>query len=166
MHRIALVGLVFLAGAESAWQTYSSTQGKFSISFPAKPQDSARKLGDFNLYIVSADPNAFSRYMVYYFDTNAKAEQLKQPEFREKMLDDGQRVLLGRLSGSPKQTKITLDGHPGREVEVSEAGKGTTRLRLYLVQSRLYILAAQSRGGKDLPSAESDKFLRSFKLSN
>ena len=166
MHRIALLGIVFLAGADSTWQTYSApSPGKFSISFPAKPQESARKLGDVNLYIVSADPNAFSRYMVYHFDTNAKAEQLKQPEFREKMLDDGQRVLLGRLSGSPAQSKITLDGNPGRAVEVNEAGKGTTRLRLYLVQSRLYILAAQSRGGKDLPSADADKFLKSFKLS-
>jgi hypothetical protein len=164
MHRIALVGLVLLAGAQPAWHTYSS-EGKFSISFPIKPQEAPRKMGDVNLYVVSADPNAFSRYMVYHFDTNAKADQLKQAEFREKMLDDGQRVLLGRLGGSPKQTKITLDGHPGRAVELSEAGKGTTRLRLYLVQSRLYILAAQSRGGKDLPSADADRFLQSFKLS-
>jgi hypothetical protein len=166
VHRIALLGLVLVAGADPAWQTYSApSAGKFSISFPAKPQESARQLGDFNLHVVSADLNSFSRYMVYYFDTNAKAEQLKQAGFREKLLDDGQRVLLGRLSGSPKQSKITLDGNPGREVEVSETGKGTTRLRLYLVQSRLYILAAQSRGGKDLPSADSDRFLKSFKLS-
>jgi hypothetical protein len=165
MHRFALLGVVFLAGADPAWQTYSSpSPGKFSISFPAKPQESARKLGDVNLYIVSADPNSFSRYMIYYFDTNAKEEQLKKTDFREKMLDDGQRVLLGRLGGSPRQSKITLDGNPGREVEVSEAGKGTTKLRLYLVQSRLYILAAQSRGGKDLPSADADKFLKSFRL--
>jgi hypothetical protein len=164
MYRIALLGLVFLAGAEPAWQTYSS-QGKFSISFPIKPREAARTMGDFSLHVVSADPNVFSRYMVYHFDTNAKAEQLKQADFREKLLDDGQRVLLGRLNGNPKQTKIALDGHHGRAVEVSEAGKGTTRLRLYLVQSRLYILAAQSRGGKDLPSTDSDRFLQSFKLS-
>ena len=43
----------------------------------AKPQESARKLGDVSLYIVSADPNSFSRYMIYYFGTNAKEEQLK-----------------------------------------------------------------------------------------
>jgi hypothetical protein len=57
-----------------------------------------------------------------------------------------------------------LDGHPGREFEVNDPGKGEIRTRLYVVNGRLYVLAAQTRGGNPLPAGDAEKFLNSFKL--
>jgi hypothetical protein len=59
---------------------------------------------------------------------------------------------------------LTLGGNPGREVTLSD-GKESGKVRVFLVQNRVYMIAAGGDSGK-LSSQNLDRFLQSFKLTN
>ena len=64
-------------------------------------------------------------------------------------------------------TKISLAGHPGREVVIDARGphgpRGLIRGRLFMVGNRLYQLMVVAPQGRDDEKAAED-FLKSFKL--
>jgi hypothetical protein len=164
MRSVALCTLALMLGAAD-WQEYASKQGKYSVSFPEKPTEKMNKVGSLTVYTVSAESAGTLRFVVYYFDTGISEAQLKDAEAKEKMLDQGQQILTTTITGKlQNQKKITLDGNPGRQFDIGDA-QGKVYGRVYLAGTSMYVLAAQSRGGKDVPMADTKKFFESFKIS-
>ena len=73
---------------------------------------------------------------------------------------------MGTHSKLVSEKKVPLDGVAGRELLI--AGKDepvNVRVRMAMVEGRLYLLQAQSVGAlRDVPDPDADRFFGSFRL--
>ena len=81
-----------------------------------------------------------SEGVVYGVSYSDYSESLVKQTSTEKMLDSGRDgALANTQSKLLSESAISLDGYPGREITASSPdGKFTARVRVYLVNSRLY----------------------------
>jgi hypothetical protein len=163
----SLVFLAILLAADPAWLTFVSKTGKYSVDLPGKAQEKANKLGKLTVYTVEAPLGSDSRLKVFFFETGLAEKELKQEGFKNGFLDEARDQLLKDTKGKlGKEAKIEVDGHPGRDFEMSlDKGAGAVRANIYLVDLRLYTLIVQGKSEKVIKSAEADKFFKSFKLT-
>lgn len=146
----------------SAWKTFSSPEGAFTVSIPEIPSGEKHPvptpLGDLDEFRFAhkADDGT---YAVAYLDYPAAAMQGKDPLT---LLDDSTNGLVAAAQAQQQDLRrIALNGQPGREVQFQLPDKGVTHARLYLVKNRLYQVAAE--GTQDFAtSPEAQAFLRSF----
>ncbi len=149
---------------------FTSEAGGFSIATPGEmretTQDVPTAAGNIkiSLYQTTLGENAF---VAGYSDFPAAV--LKQTS-TDKMLDGARDGAARNVNGTVvSDTKITLDGSPGREIVIhGKAPSGqeaTAKVRYYLVKNRLYqimVVTPKGNGG----AAGTDDFLQSFKLQN
>jgi len=153
--------------AEAEWIKFTSPEGRFSLLLPHEPK----------LEVVS-DPtneklkhNRFSEYetgyafVIEYFDNIAIADA-------EKYLDVARDGIVGAVNGTlQRETKVSLEGHPGRELELSlNTSSGATvlgRTRIYAVGSSFYSISYLWRKDMDstLASKIGEKYFSSMKLT-
>jgi hypothetical protein len=83
------------------------------------------------------------------------------------LLDESVRSHMDSIKAKARMKKeITLNGYPGREFRFETLEDGTifiARVRYYLVENRMYMLAVFSTA-PDSSSPEIDKFMDSFQL--
>jgi hypothetical protein len=82
------------------------------------------------------------------------------------ILDNMRDGFLRRTPGTRvlAEQQITIEGHPGRELQVAKEGMpGVMSVRLYVVGKRLYTMLIGS-DGTPRGTAERDRFLSSFRL--
>lgn len=161
--------LAFLpAACTSQPQEFKSEAGRFKVTAPAALQETTQAVEaqsgklDLRLFYTQQDDIG---YFVSYCDYPPEVVQKADPE---KMLDGARDGAVSNAKGKLLQeTKITLAGHPGREMlieAISEMGSASIiKERLFMVKNRLYqvvVVAPRSKVG----DKEVDAFLQSFKL--
>jgi len=168
---IALGGFLFLGyigyrshpsqntktGAETAWITYTSTEGKFRILFPKEPTKDSRQ----SVVQYVSDDGAGDRYLAQYLrlsgaPTTATFTDTYMRSFIEglKQGDPNSKVL--------SQENITFMDHPGVEISMSfPADQTYLKARLVLIESDSYFLGVKS---KQAAPAHFDQFIDSFQL--
>ncbi len=154
--------------AAPKFQEFKSEAGRFAVMAPLTLQEEAQELetqaGKIHLHVFSGQRDDIG-YFVSYCDYPPEIVQRGDPE---KMLDGSRDGAVSNANGKLlSETKITLEGHPGRELVMEardESGRGgTIKGRLFMVKNRLYqvmVVAPRGQAG----GQATDTFLQSFKL--
>jgi hypothetical protein len=151
----------------NGWVKHAPADGRYSIAMPAKPTETKRKItrknDEIDTVIAIAEGKHDSSFVVSYTDFPDK--ELK-PESIEQRLDQGVKAAVENARGNLKSDKpIKLDGHPGRDIVIEKDGEVIARMRLFLVERRLYQLMVL---GTDRIFAAKEKdvdtFFNSFRL--
>lgn len=165
---IALLLTVCLPACSSKPRECKSASGGFAVMTLAQLTETTQPLetqaGKVDLHLFSGQ-DGNTGYFVSYCDY---PPDFAPPEKAEQMLDGARDGAVHNAKGKLiQETKITLMGHPGREVVIAARGEdgraATIKGRLYMVKNRLYQVVAVA------PSYQSnveelDHFLQSFKL--
>lgn len=160
--------------AQSIWKRFSSTTGNFSILMPGTPQENKRTLNNKNGTIqvhtfMVERPQEDVKYTVSY--TEYPEEYIKllhENNLVEKALEDGKNAVLRKTKGTlVSETKINLNNYAGREIYYQKPGDKIVKLRIYLVNKRLYQILAETTTKKEKFLTKSiGGFLNSFTLLN
>ena len=145
-------------------RSFSPENNNFSVLMPGNPRfqtqtvNTAVGLIEIKMYISEVDGIA------YLIDSN---------EYPEKVIETSPKLILdGARNGAVKnvygklisETIISLDGYPGRELNIAIADGGA-RARIYLVKNALYQLIVVGPGEK-LYLGHVHRMFESFKLTN
>jgi hypothetical protein len=151
------------------WQEYQPADSSYSVLLPVKPEESIERTqspaGELQLHLSMANLGTEGACLVGYVDYPEAFRSVPA----DGLLDAGASGAVA-TSGSTllSKKKITLDGHPGLELELKPpAGKirggGRAASRIYWVPPRLYMMfvgVPESPTNNDIVT----KFLDSFKL--
>lgn len=147
---------------------YISDAGGFSVMTPTHLTETVQPLeteaGKIDLHLFSGQRDD-TGYFVSYCDYPQK---VGQQEDVDQVLDRSRDGAVANVSGRLiRETKITLMGHPGRELVIETGNPNGPRVRLrgrlFIVRNRMYqimVVAPRSWEG----AAGTVAFLQSFKL--
>ncbi len=164
---VAVAGLAAsVAHAADDWSTLTSDGGGFTISMPGKPTESKQTYDtdggpvEAVLYMLELDGGNVA-YLAGYNDFKKEQIEGRNPQ---DMLDGARDGAVANVNGKlVKETKITLDGNPGRELKVEAPGDMLVFARVYLVKNRL-IQALVVMPKKTLKEKDVTRFLTSLAL--
>lgn len=155
-----VVGFQAPGGAGSGWMAHVSRDGNFVVDFPGKPTKSSTRQertrnGLVKVFVVECDtPDVL--YTAQKVDL-PRASGLKAAEM-EAVLDFWRDLTAALVNGKVvTQKKLRLDsGAYGRDFTIEgrpdpKGGLATIRVREYLSQKVLYILAASTAADRELP---------------
>jgi hypothetical protein len=154
----------------AGWKVYDSTDGRFTVHMPKEPMDPKKRVvrteaGDLNATLVIAEGRHDSYFVVSYCDF--PRAKLKKGE-EEKRLDQACNGAAESSRGEIRDEKpIKLEGrHPGRAFVIRKDGAVIAKMRIYLVENRLYQVMVLGNG-PIFSSKEKDAgiFLDSFRLN-
>jgi hypothetical protein len=165
------LALILLSGCGAAsknkaeWQRFESEENRFSVLFPGTPQEFAESVPteagtiEAKSFVVQQGNMGFAVNVAHH---PSEAVSASDPQT---MIDTARDRAVSNVGGELLQEKdVTLDGHPGREIQVEIAeGQGMVRSRFYLVENRLY--AVQTISQKSGASTDVNRFLDSFQLT-
>lgn len=144
------------------WQTVAPKDAGFKVAMPMAPMERKQQVktatGALNVVLYIAEGRQGSVFVVSHTDY-PEGELKKGPV--EKRLDharDGAVVSVGGKLRS--EQPIKLKGFPGRELIVEKNGEATARMRLFLVNRRLYQVMVLGAA----PAKDASLFLASFDL--
>jgi hypothetical protein len=153
---------------DSSWKTFTSPQGRYSITMPGQPKILSKdlKLNDDEttqmwFAVGQESENSMTFYASAYMDfplSGSVDKSLAQSALDagiQNLINSGNRQELGR-------SRFALDGHPAQEVRY-RSPRGTGRARAFLVKNRLYILMVETDREAENQAKMTD-FLQSFKL--
>ena len=164
---------LILGGAQDElppdWKACQSKEGRFAVSMPSAPTTKKQAVktanGDLTVMSMIADGTKDSFFVVSYSDygpTELKGDADKRLEQAWKGAVESAR---GKLRGDAKPIKLD-DKHPGREICIEKKGAIVAKMRIYLVDNRLYQVMVLGNGpffatgDKDVAT-----FLDSFRLN-
>jgi hypothetical protein len=165
---LACCAIAFGFQLPSDWVSFNSSDGRFSVGMPKKPEENVRDIdsavGKLQLHTFPSS-SAIGYFMVSYGDyPNEPAADRREP-----VLDGVRDGVISGLEGELiSETKISINGYPGRELlakKTIESSETTFNWRIYLVGRRVYQVAAATKKA-DSTSPEIAKFLNSFRLIN
>ena len=146
------------------WQVVYSADDKFKISFPGNPTLEETPIksitgGSFTTHTLKIKPVASAAYLCAWWE-DPTLTGLSTEERLNKARDNGVGGLGGRLL---RETRITVQGYPARDIQVIARGNAAFDTRIILVGSRLYTLdVADVSGNHDTRNIE--RFFNSFAL--
>jgi len=147
----------------AAWKQFAPEKGGFSVLLPGTPIEGPIKVatpaGEMTVqtYVVLRSDGA--RLAVVYSDSPTPIG----PQDVQANLDGAKAGMALTSGGTIKSEKtITLDGNPGRELEII-VRDGLVKARVYIVKQRIYQVAAGPVG--KITASDVDKVLDSFKLT-
>ena len=145
------------------WQTFESGGGRFKVAFPGAPVMKQGRLRTEIGEIASVRHTADSADATYDVTYNDYPESGVARLTAAKLLDTARDGLVYQAKGTLASEKTFMLGtRTGREYDISGEGGMRYRIRLLLVNNRLYQLSAIAR----LPAAADDrKFFDSFQLT-
>ncbi len=166
---LILISCVFVYAIqkETDWIKFTTPEGRFSLLLPHEPKlevvsDPADAKLTHNRFSEFEDGYAF---IIEYFDNVSITDP-------EKYLDSASRGIVDAIKGTlVRESKTTLEGYPGRELELSlTSSNGTAvsgRTRIYAVGSSFYSMSYVWR--KDIDAARAseigEKYFSSAKLT-
>lgn len=161
---------VFLALAPAVavaqdWKDFTSAECKCSAQFPGMPQQRTQphqsKYGALESKMILLDVPGTAFFALAFIDYPKEAEASRKPD---EMLADIRDTAVGNVKGKlTSETKITMNGYPGRELRIDSPGNMSLHARFYLVKDRIYqslVVVPKAREG----SGDAKKFLDSFKF--
>lgn len=152
-----------------SWSDYRSPDGKFSISLPATPKESARVVpspfGNVQAHLLEAEASKAGHFMLVYADYPADKINVPEEMLYEMALNGSARSQNFLLVGDRRE--VTLNGYKGIEADLKPADGKTDlsgTIRIFWVSPRLYVMVA---AGPDTPEfkAVGTRCLGSFKFS-
>jgi hypothetical protein len=125
----------------AGWVKHAPAPGRYTVAMPMKPKETPKKIttatATLDTVVAVAEGRLDSYFVVSYTDYPPK--ELKADSIDQR-LDQGAKAAVenagGKLRGAMKEIK--LDGHPGREIVIEKDGEVIAKMRLYLVDRRLY----------------------------
>lgn len=151
---------------EVNWKEFSSEEGRFSVLLPRTPRQTTEtvdapsgEIDEHTFTTIYGD----TTYVVSYSDYPQSLTSGDTRAVLDALRDSAVTGFSGKLLS---ERSISLNGHPGRELEIQvsdDSGTVIAQLRIFLVRNRLYYLYTiipEERSSS--PSV--DKFLNSFKL--
>ncbi len=153
--------------AQGDWKQVMSKDGGYSITMPDEPMDDTRPFDipsgsvDFRINSMTAKG---VYYGVGYGDYPSQAIGTKTPkDLLDELRDAALKAFLVKMNA---EKDITLNGHPGREVEYENPDGLVGKARVYIVGKRMYVVGVVTfKGNKDDWGTASNRFLESFQLS-
>ena len=152
------------------WQEFQSEDGHYRVMFPGQPVTGPAPLpvlgNGMNLH---GTQTKYQGMLFFVAQADAPAEVLAADDpdvFHKTWLDAAQTVFKGRLIST---APLELDGHIGQEytMEVPDSlrtpGGGVLRVREYLVNERIYVVAHLGTK-RDSIVSDVHKFLDSFQI--
>jgi hypothetical protein len=171
----AVIGFSWKSGRSAAagvnWTQHSADDGSYTVMMPGKPVESVQEMptaaGKLQMHISMADLNVNGAYVAAYVDYPAIAMKAVPQEVLDASAQGAVRNSRGTLLS---KKNITLDGHPGVELEIQPpagevpGGKGGRAVaRIYWAAPRLYMTFGGGPETSDL-QATLTKFHDSFRL--
>jgi hypothetical protein len=152
--------------SSSSWE--GVTGDGFTISMPgtpAKNEDTIPSAAGPLLLRMYTLTKGFEGFITGYTEYPDIVFSSAEPET---LLDGAQQGAISNVKGEvTSQRAITINGHPGREiVGVSPAQNVGFTARVYLVKPRMYMLVYTQYDKSKPISADGQKFLDSFQLTN
>lgn len=150
------------AGVPEGWKEVSSKDGKFKAAMPAEPMEKKQVVktatGQLTVKLLVAEGRDEAVFVVSYTDYPEAA--LKKGAV-EKRLDQARDGAVSSSGGKLNtEQAIKINNHPGRHLTIEKDGKIIARMRIYLVNRRLYqVMVLGGAPNKDVSS-----FLSSFEL--
>lgn len=151
---------------EASWKEFTSEEGRFSILLPRTPRQTTETV---DTPVGEVDEHTFTTihgnitYIVSYSDYPQDLTTGDTRAVLNALRDSAVTDFNGKLLN---ERSISLNGHPGRELEIQvsdDSGTVIAKLHVFLVGNRLYYLyTIVSEEHASSPSI--DKFLNSFKL--
>ncbi|MBI1832244.1 MAG: hypothetical protein HYR84_12435 [Planctomycetes bacterium] len=151
------------------WKIHEAPEGRFAVAMPSTPIKKEQQVktakGELRVTVWIADGRLDSSFVVSYSDY-PKADVKAGDE--EKRLDQACQGAVeksrGKLRGDEKPIKLA-GKHPGREITIEKDGETIARMRVYLVENRLYQVMVLG-SGPIFAAKEKDVgvFLDSFRL--
>jgi hypothetical protein len=160
--------LAFGIQVETEWVRFTSLEGRFSVLLPREPKFEAvtdPQVNKITNYRYTELESGYG-FICEYYDVTSTGADL------ESFLDatrDG--IIRGAGATKVGEQKISLDGYPGRELElaftVNDRAKITARARIFIVGKRLYSLTYLRVKDMDakLASETETKFFASFTVT-
>jgi regulation of enolase protein 1 (concanavalin A-like superfamily) len=151
------------------WETFTSAEGRFSVDFPSKPNQSSRQTrssaGGSEQVITTGFRGAGGNYFVYKFEFPTTILRGLEETQLDAERDGFVRQFHGKVIA---EKKIQLDGYAGRDFTIRgepERGVGlvTTRARMYVAGNAVYALLAVSAPNREL-AEDAGRFLGSLKI--
>ncbi|NET37952.1 MAG: hypothetical protein F6K19_39140 [Cyanothece sp. SIO1E1] len=147
------------------WRRFVSVEGGFTVEMPGtptvrlEPADPTAGVGESGRFLLKLRSGQ-GAYGVNYIELPNISSQLNSDEIDQLLdiLSDGV-IKNGQVLA---ERSLTLEGHPGREIEVAGAGE-FYKARTYWVYPRAYTLLITVNTQTDLIQA-GDRFLDSFGL--
>lgn len=171
---LVLVGIVGVVGtfvwlrALPDWREFTSAEGQFSVALPGTPVDKPRKAAtavgqvDYHSYELELPRQGMS-FAIAYFDFPVPVVSQQQLNLA---FESRRKQVLEAASGKvAREETITLNGHPGRDIEFTIPDKpGRGYVRMLFVKPRMYLLLLDGpRVGVDSPEAK--RFFESFRVT-
>ncbi len=164
---ICLAVPLLFGAAQDDLKAYTSKEGRFSANMPGAPVETTKQVNsDFQVTTVIAEGRHDSYFVVSFSDLPEK--ELKKGPI-EKRLEHACKGAVeksgGKLRGDEKPIK--LDGkHPGREIVIEKNGEIIAKMRIFLVDRRLYQVMVLGTGPIFAPKEKDvGSFLDSFRLN-
>jgi hypothetical protein len=165
MRRLLLLFGLALAGpaaAQDGWKPFASKEGCFSVLMPHPPVETLQPATATRLWGTRKFEATAAGLFVHVEYADFHRENL--PPDVEKLLDEAEAANFGKREVVLRKGKVALAGHPGREylTRVDEALH--FRGRLFLVNSRLYLVFLTGLK-EQITSPMADRFFSSFRLT-
>lgn len=163
-----LFNLTLLSFAPKVAREYRSEAGNFSVQTPYTLKESSESLdtqvGEIEIHSFLGERGNES-VSVGYTDYPAELVRVSDPE---RILDGSRDGAVENVNGElVSETRISLDGYPGRELTISIIAENKQEIvlrgRVFLVENRLYQIMAVVPKGKENGKHIED-FLQSFTL--
>ena len=161
-----LLGACGGGGGGGNWQTFDASEGGFRATMPGKPTKgrdvlttAAGPLDSVNYVYTTPDQRV--AYGIDYVDYPADVVRRNDPE---RILEAARDGLVGKLRGRVRdERRVSLEGQPGRAVELALTDGRFVRARLSLVGQRQYQLVVVTPDERTA-AKEAQRFLESFRL--
>jgi hypothetical protein len=142
---------------KDTWVEFTSKEGGFSVLMPKKPTTRKQTAGSIEVHMFLVEYPTVAYGVLY----NDLAGKVTDPE---KALDDGRAGAVKSSRGVLlTEKKISLDGHPGREIRIKTRDNIIYTARIYVVGQRFYQTIVTVPEGMDI-SKPMKRFMDSFKL--
>ena len=156
---------------------YVSTDGRFKVLFPAKPNEIHETIdspmGKVPFHMLICPFTSTVSYHVFYMDYPI---DLEQAGLVKKALDSARQGSLSRIAKEDphivEESDISIDGHAGRFLRIELKGDAVARMRYFVVGNRVYVvgLGSPKQNPKVVEPANdyetiATRFMDSFKIT-
>jgi hypothetical protein len=154
----------------AGWKVFASKDGRFTVHMPKEPMDPKKQVvktgtGELNVTLVIAEGRQDSYFVVSYSDFPPAVLKKGEEEMRlDQACNGAVESSRGKLRGVAKPIELA-GGYAGREIVIEKDGAVIAKMRIYLVENRLYQIMVLG-SGTIFSSKEKDVgiFLDSFRL--
>jgi hypothetical protein len=162
--------LVLVGGssrADEKWQTFTSKEGRFSVSLPGKPMEKTEQVSapggtkkELHTFTLASASD-----QIYHLNYNDYPKEVVKEDKNKEAAFDTLRKAFGGKVLSEKKITVGKNKAPGRELLIELPKKNFYRARVFFIGNRLFQVVAM--GSEEFARGKkADQFLDSFKAED